>query len=139
MELLGLEQMTNLLKMVNVTLNAPVLYKYYNEDLLYTPIEIYLRDELIRRNIAFEPQVKLGRFYVDFLVEANRQKIIVEYDGRAFHSAKKDAARDRELQLEGYRIIRFTGSELYHDAAHCVDCLLYQSNKTERRNLSIRL
>jgi hypothetical protein len=46
-------------------------------------------------------------------------KIIVECDGFAFHNSKNsfenDRARDRQLQLHGYRVIRFPGSEINRD------------------------
>jgi hypothetical protein len=46
-------------------------------------------------------------------------KIIVECDGFAFHNSKSafdnDRARDRQLQLYGYRVIRFSGSQINRD------------------------
>lgn len=46
-------------------------------------------------------------------------KIIVECDGFEFHNTKasfiNDRKRDRLFQLKGYRVIRYSGSELYND------------------------
>ncbi|WP_374950706.1 endonuclease domain-containing protein [Mucilaginibacter sp.] len=46
-------------------------------------------------------------------------KIVIECDGFAWHSSKEsfvsDRARDRQLQLNGYRVIRFSGSEINED------------------------
>jgi very-short-patch-repair endonuclease len=51
---------------------------------------------------------------VDFLW-ADRQ-IVVETDGKAFHddplSFERDRKRDRELQLSGYRVLRFTHAQI---------------------------
>lgn len=50
--------------------------------------------------------------------------LIVECDGHNFHEktkeqAKKDKERDRDLQMHGYRIIRFTGSEINNSSYAC--------------------
>jgi len=48
-------------------------------------------------------------------------KIVVECDGFQFHSNKQsfenDRARDRLLQINGYRVIRFSGTEINRDPA----------------------
>jgi very-short-patch-repair endonuclease len=46
--------------------------------------------------------------------------LIVECDGHDFHDrtkeqASKDRARDRALQSLGYRVYRYTGSDLWRD------------------------
>ena len=74
------------------------------------------------------PQKTIGKYRVDFLVdfEFNRhEKIIVECDGHAFHEKTKEQAqhdkkRDRELQALGYRVYRFTGSEIWKTRGQCV-------------------
>lgn len=46
-------------------------------------------------------------------------KIVVECDGFKFHSDKdsftRDRQRDRKLQLKGYKVLRFSGTEIYHN------------------------
>ncbi|HWU91044.1 MAG TPA: DUF559 domain-containing protein [Kofleriaceae bacterium] len=63
-----------------------------------------------------------ARYRVDFLLKDAR--LIVELDGHAFHSTKeqleKDAKRQRYLTRAGYAVIRFTGREVFQDAANCV-------------------
>ena len=51
--------------------------------------------------ISFKSQVKLGRFYVDFILEINNSKIIVECDGKDYHDPDKDKERDKVLTIEG--------------------------------------
>jgi hypothetical protein len=51
-------------------------------------------------------------------------RVIVECDGHAFHEktkeqAKNDKQRERAFMLEGYHIIRFTGSEIYNNPRKC--------------------
>jgi very-short-patch-repair endonuclease len=66
---------------------------------------------------------------VDFLVgttDGNGKKrfAVIECDGHDFHErtkeqAKRDRSRDRRLQAAGYRVFRFTGSELYRNTLAC--------------------
>ena len=47
-------------------------------------------------------------------------KIVVEIDGHNFHERTKeqaahDRSRDRALMAAGYKVVRFTGSEIYKD------------------------
>ncbi|MFB4168574.1 UvrD-helicase domain-containing protein [Virgibacillus sp. JSM 102003] len=131
-KLLSLEQLENILDLININIHDFNMISLYDERVLYTPIELILRDKLIEKNIPFEPQVKLGRFYVDFLVTINGQKVIVECDGRDYHSLEKDKERDKELEVEGYRIFRFTGSELYNNVEKCIEILILNSKKFTR-------
>lgn len=81
------------------------------------------------------PQFKIGRYRVDFLIEQTvpwlpmglgvAGRVVVECDGHDFHErtkeqAKRDRARDRHLQQQGLVVLRFTGSEIFQDAAACV-------------------
>lgn len=72
--------------------------------------------------INFIPQEKIGRYRVDFVVEASfsDDKVIIECDGHDYHEktkeqAKHDKERDRYLTSLGYKILRYTGSEIYND------------------------
>ncbi len=68
--------------------------------------------KLVRRAHLPMPEcnVPLGRFVVDFLWRD--ESLIVEIDGFAFHSDRStfesDRVRDAELQLAGFRVLRFT-------------------------------
>ena len=51
--------------------------------------------------------------------------LVVECDGAAYHDStaeqlRRDRGRDREFQIAGYHVMRFTGSELYRDPVGCV-------------------
>ena len=55
-----------------------------------------------------------------FWIPADEEtKIVVECDGFAFHSSKNafinDRKRDRALQLKGYRVLRYSGSEIHEN------------------------
>jgi very-short-patch-repair endonuclease len=68
------------------------------------------------------PQHPVGRYRVDFAIPS--QKIAIEVNGYDYHSTKWqlacDAQRTRDLIMEGWRVIPFTGSEIYRDAGRCV-------------------
>ncbi len=53
-------------------------------------------------------------------------KLIVEVDGHDFHDRTKEQAsydrrRDRELNLLGYRVVRFTGSDIFNQPYECAE------------------
>jgi len=87
-----------------------------------TAIERRMHDALMAAGIGFTAQsLLLDRYLVD--IEVHQASIIIEADG-AQHTLRdqkaKDAARDAELIGAGYRVFRFTGSEINTDAAACV-------------------
>lgn len=67
-------------------------------------------------------------FRVDFLIcaiyQGKKYEIVIECDGHEFHEkTKKQAARDRQrdrlLTNNGYKVLRFTGSEIYKNPYVC--------------------
>jgi hypothetical protein len=61
-------------------------------------------------------------------------RLVVEVDGHDFHDRTKrqasfDRKRDRELTLDGYTVIRFTGSDVYNDPHDCAETIWYQINE----------
>lgn len=124
----------------------------YDETLSLTPIEqIFqignqLRSVYEKISIDFETQKEIivnGKKYrVDFYIEQELdykeingkfqellykfdKPLIIELDGREYHSNKNqmnyDYERENELKLAGYDIIRFTGSQVYNDVYGCLD------------------
>lgn len=71
---------------------------------------------------ALSVQYPIGPYRVDFAIPD--KKIVIELDGHEYHKTKEqrtnDAKRERDLQLLGWNVIRFTGSEIYQDVAKCV-------------------
>ncbi len=72
------------------------------------------------------PQARIDGFRVDFLIEvfSDNLRVVIECDGHAYHErtkaqAKKDRARDRDLQAMGYMVLRYTGSEIFTDPWGC--------------------
>lgn len=53
-------------------------------------------------------------------------RIVVECDGHEYHErtkqqAARDRSRDRSMTALGWKVMRFTGSEIYKDADACAD------------------
>lgn len=84
-----------------------------------------------RQFAVVAPQVKIGDYRVDFLILHIRGLsgfggVVVELDGHEFHErtkeqAQRDKARDRDLQDRGFRVFRFTGSEVWRDPFSCAN------------------
>lgn len=78
-------------------------------------------------NIHAQYQVK--NYRLDFAVLHNGKKICIEADGHEFHEKTKEQAmhdreRDRVLQLDGWMVLRFTGSEIHNNGAKCAKQIL---------------
>ena len=86
------------------------------------------------------PQHQVCNHRADFVVEYVGSRAVVECDGHAYHErTKKQAERDRGLdrafQREGFRIFRFTGSEIWAGPEVCAATLIrdLQSATTQGR------
>lgn len=91
-----------------------------------TYIEISIENELNRQNIPYLKQAPIeGIALVDFLLS---NKIIIQCDGDYWHSRKKnkgkDIAQDTELYFKGYKIFRFTESDIKKSAEKCIDKII---------------
>jgi very-short-patch-repair endonuclease len=88
-----------------------------------TPIECRLHDALMAAGIGFTTQKRLvGRYVVDIAI--HQAPVVIEADG-ARHRAgsqaqERDAERDAAHKAAGYRVFRFTGSEINTDAVACI-------------------
>ncbi len=75
---------------------------------------------------GIEIQYTIGFYRVDFAIP--RVKIAIELDGHDFHSTVEqrtnDARRARTIEAAGWRVLRFTGSEINADVGACVEEVL---------------
>lgn len=77
--------------------------------------------------VHITPQYQVGKYRADFLLEQVQigpdsilTPVIVELDGHAFHDRDKhqrsyEKARDREFQRSGFKVLHFTGSDVFAD------------------------
>jgi very-short-patch-repair endonuclease len=87
-----------------------------------TPIEQAFWNVASERISGLVPQFWIGNYRVDFAVLEKR--LVIELDGHEHHASRddrtRDARRQRELQRDGWIVIRFTGSEIHSDVRNCV-------------------
>lgn len=74
-----------------------------------TPIERELWIDIRRLGLPLYLQYPVGRRFVDFGDPV--QRIAIEADGAAFHSADDDKARDQELMAQGWLTLRIAGRD----------------------------
>lgn len=55
-----------------------------------------------------------------------------EWLERTKEQASRDKARDRAIQAEGWKVFRFTGSDVWHHADRCVAEVVEVLRKNER-------
>ena len=84
-----------------------------------------LNDLQIPIPLCINPQFEVGKYRVDFLISRTSAKkegyyekqVVVECDSQQFHDRTEEERRyekmrDRSLQRSGYRVFRYTGSEI---------------------------
>lgn len=149
------------------TTNQELVESYQTDD-VESPIEVLMlmalkRHSIIAREQGINPVINTqGVFHVegrkmrvDFLLTFpqnftvknkyfNREvKMIIECDGHDFHEktkeqAQKDKSRDRILKASGYTVFRFTGSEIYRNAAGCArEIFNYAENELNQKGFNI--
>ena len=87
-----------------------------------SPIEhLFYRHAYPRFGHLLQPQYPIGKYRTDFAIAS--AKLAIEIDGHAYHSSKEqrtyDAQRDRAFTVEGWTVIRFTGSEVFKQPEQC--------------------
>ena len=99
-----------------------------------TPIEAQLLAAL--RGVGLAPIAQYGvkRFRIDFAFPDVR--LAVECDGRPYHDPAADKRRDERLRRLGWRVLHFTGSEIYRDAVSCAQRVLSEVNQLNSRQRS---
>jgi len=102
-----------------------------------SPIEKSFLWECHKCGVDPRCQFPVGPFFLDFAFPDD--KICVELDGHDFHKTKEqrtaDSQRQRWLELNDWRVIRFTGTEIHHNVASCVQqTIQFIAKVKEQRN-----
>ncbi len=88
-----------------------------------SPIEKSFHDACLQRGITFDHEEQVSRYRADFLDKG--RKLVIELDGHENHKSQEDrtndARRDRQLHRDGFTVLRFTGSEIFHSLSRCID------------------
>lgn len=87
----------------------------------YIEANLYLAFIRTTGKYKLEPQYAVGKYHADFLVWDT--DILVECDGYDYHKTREQMASDYERErfftMNGYRVIRFTGTEINNDPERC--------------------
>lgn len=86
-----------------------------------SPIEARLYDALFEAEI-FEVRLQfpVGPYRADLAIPY--AKIAIEADGADYHQDKsRDKKRDSYFKSQGWRVLRFTGSQIYRDPEGCAE------------------
>lgn len=93
-----------------------------------------------------------NRYIADFLLDTDRiggiyrehsLKLVIECDGHEFHEktkaqVEKNNKRNFDLQLEGYEVLHFSGSQIYKDPLKCaMDAYKYIRSKVGEIDIDI--
>ena len=131
------EQVFTLLERSNYQFPSPDFLSLTEYKTVFTPIEVKLLMALEAHQLTYQPQVRIGQSTVDFLVETQNNKVIVECDGRAFHDPSKDFEREKVFSSEGYPVCRFSGSELCADVEKCIEIIQKTASYTGYPSYSV--
>jgi len=82
-----------------------------------TYIEKLFGEYLEELNIKAHYNLKAGSYWIDWAIPGI--KIGFECDGEQWHDAEKDEIRDRRLNKLGWKIYRFTGSQIVVNPIYC--------------------
>lgn len=91
--------------------------------------ECPLAEEMSNIYAQCDDEIDGKKYIIDFVIEFSPIffntgiRYAIELDGYDYHSSKEqmnhDYERERALQKEGYKVIRFTGSQIYKDPFGC--------------------
>jgi len=101
-----------------------------------------LRSITTRFGLVATRQLPWGRYIIDIAILVKMDSeflyVAIECDGHEFHErtkeqAARDKSRDRALAADGVIVLRFTGSEIWHNTWECSEeVFLVLGNKLER-------
>lgn len=99
-------------------------YKYYDTSKCQSPIEIHFLMAFIKQypNIKIIPQFQVGPFVADFRINHpdSNDFIIVELDGKDFHTPERDSRKNKYYEDNNYNYIRFTGTDVHRRLDACI-------------------
>lgn len=99
----------------------------------YTSIERCIADELDRRSIPYEHNIRIGRYFPDFRILGN---VIIECDGEYWHKNDNEI-RESYLHSEGYFTFHLKGKRILASASECIDMILAVMNDQDNMSRHI--
>jgi superfamily I DNA/RNA helicase len=108
------EQALTLLERSNYQVDSPMQLEPEAPKIQFTPAEDKLMAALEAHQLLYQPQVRLGRQVVDFLVEVQNKQVVVECESRSA------PVSDRSTMLAGYPLCRLSASGIEADVEKCI-------------------
>lgn len=120
-------------------------------DEVVPPFESVFEQEVYRRirqrGYRVLPQVEVGAYRIDLVVEGLHGRLAVECDGDQWHGPEQydyDVARQRQLERAGWKFWRVSGSDFYRDPDRAMSPLwplldrlgIFASSNAARRSLA---
>ncbi|MBH0231387.1 AAA domain-containing protein [Halobacillus yeomjeoni] len=91
-----------------------------------SPFEVDVLRMILDKGYKVTPQVKVGRYRIDLVVEGIRNRLAVECDGEAWHGPEKfeeDMQRQESLERAGWNFWRIRGREFYLNRKNALESL----------------
>lgn len=94
------------------------------EVMMFKALHLILKNRIQSGLCQIIPQYEIANYRLDFAVLDKNLKIGIECDGRKFHDIYendilRDKIRDREIVKAGFRMMRFSGTEIHSDPESC--------------------
>lgn len=97
------------------------------QEVLFLEVPIENAIDILGLAIQHEVNIDGHKYFLDFSLQCwdgdkkESVNVAIEVDGHDFHEktkeqARRDKFRDRMLQKAGYRVLRYTGSEVWKDS-----------------------
>lgn len=96
------------------------------EEKCESPFELDVLRMIVARGYKITPQIEVGRYRIDFVIEGMRDRLAVECDGEKWHGPEKfeeDMKRQESLERAGWKFWRVRGREFYFDRIKAMESL----------------
>ncbi|WP_226670757.1 AAA domain-containing protein [Metabacillus litoralis] len=91
-----------------------------------SPFEIEVLRMIVAKGYKVQPQVKVGNYRIDLVIEGIRDRLAVECDGEKWHGPEKweeDMQRQYDLERAGWKFWRVRGREFYYNKTKSLESL----------------
>lgn len=96
------------------------------EHMCESPFEVDVLRMILAKGYRVTPQVKVGGYRIDLVVEGVHERLAVECDGERWHGPEKfeeDMLRQESLERSGWKFWRIRGREFYFDKKNAMESL----------------
>ncbi len=104
----------------------------YIKEKFESPFEEEVYNWLISKGFRVTPQVRVGHYRIDLVVEGDNSRLAIECDGGKWHPPERwwqDQIRQRQLERMGWEICRIWGSDFYRDPNEAMKPILLKLDK----------